>query len=450
MNGEISEALSAYALSASFDARTLADQAHIIDAFVNWIGCAYGGAQHPSVDAAARAYGEISPDGRHGVLGRVGLFDLADAVALDCFGSAVQAFDDTHLETVLHPTGPIAAAALGVARLQKVSGFEYLTALHLGMEIECRVGLAFASVGSGAKSGWYSTGIAGGIGAAAAAGRLLGFGQEQIKSAMGLAAAHASGTRGTHGSPTAAYVPAIAAQSGIVSAMLTRSGLACGSRALDGDSGLLELITEDPQIERALRGLDSVSEAARTAFKPYPAGIVLHQVIDACFELRNAHGLTANTFEHLTFRVSPKAYRLVANKLPRSETQAQVSLYYWAAVTLEFGRAGVSELSQQYIDDPHLQALQERMTAEIDEALADDQCVALARQSDGCVIEVFVEHAVGSVDRPMSSADIDRKFMSLASPVLSEQGAAELLQQCRAIAGLDDVLAVLNTGNSWL
>lgn len=447
MNGEISEALSDYAVSARFDALSVADQAHMLNAFVNWVGCAYGGSRQFAVNAAVQAYRQMSPHGRHASFGRTERFDLVNAVSLDCFSSAVQAFDDTHLETVLHPTGPVAAAALGVGRMQKVSGLEYLTALHLGMEIECRVGLAFAAAGSGAKSGWYATGLAGGIGAAAAVGRLLGFDKAQMKNAMGLAAARASGNRGTHGAWAASYVPSIAAESGLIAAMLTRSGVTCGARALDGPSGLLDLITDEPQVERALRGLGQVSEAARTAFKPYPAGIVLHQVIDACFELSKIHGLAADGFEHLTFHISPKAHRLVANTLPKTETEAQVSLYYWAAVTLAFGKAGVAELTLDNIADPLLQAMQQRMTALVDAQLGDDQCLAQVRLHDGRVVEVFIDHAVGSIDRPMSSADIDRKYLSLVAPVFPDGRAAQLLTKCRALAELDDVMTILRLGN---
>ena len=115
------------------------------------------------------------------------------------------------------------SALLALAEQQAIPGEEFLTALMIGMEIECRLSSVIVAPGTGSSGGWYITGVTGSIGAAAAVGRVLGLDRAKMVSALGLAAAQSCGTRGTHASMACAYVPAIAAQAGFVAAMMAAS-----------------------------------------------------------------------------------------------------------------------------------------------------------------------------------------------------------------------------------
>jgi aconitate decarboxylase len=48
------------------------------------------------------------------------------------------------LDTIIHPTGPVASALLAMAESldRSVSGQEFILALVVGVEAECKVGLA--------------------------------------------------------------------------------------------------------------------------------------------------------------------------------------------------------------------------------------------------------------------------------------------------------------------
>ena len=86
------------------------------------------------------------------------------------------------------------------------------------------------------------TGLSGGIGAAAAAGRLIGLDHAQLVAALGLAATQLCGLRATHGSMAIAYVPGIAARNGLSAAYLAKAGFTCSDIAIDGRNGLFEVI----------------------------------------------------------------------------------------------------------------------------------------------------------------------------------------------------------------
>ncbi len=70
-----------------------------------------------------------------------------------------------------------------------------------------------------------------------------------------------------------------------------------------------------------------------------------------------------------------------------------------------------------------------------DEAAADVTAVL----KDGRRVHVFVEHAIGSLQRPMSDADLGAKFHALADPVLGPTRSASLLEQAWAVASLSDL-----------
>lgn len=111
----------------------------------NYLGCAIGGSNHPTV---ARAFTALSP--LFGVStatlfgrGNGSRADSQHACLLNGIASHVHDYDDTHLATIIHPTGPVASAALAYAEHKGgVSGVELLCALVAGIEASCKLGLA--------------------------------------------------------------------------------------------------------------------------------------------------------------------------------------------------------------------------------------------------------------------------------------------------------------------
>ena len=109
-----------------------------VRAFVNWLGCAVGGATHETVDRALQALPRFSGPPRASVLGRTERLDELHAALINGIASHVLDYDDTHLKTIIHPAGPVASALLAVEG-QDVSGRDFLTALIVGVEVECRI-----------------------------------------------------------------------------------------------------------------------------------------------------------------------------------------------------------------------------------------------------------------------------------------------------------------------
>jgi 2-methylcitrate dehydratase PrpD len=415
-------------------------------AWVNWVGCALGGSNTDTTEAAVRGSLSFQRDGSAHLLGRSERLDLVDAAFVNCLSSSSQTFDDTHLKTITHPTGPIAGALLAVAETRKVSGSELLLALVIGMEIECRISSAIAAPGSGAHGGWFMTGLSGGIGAAAAVGRLIGLDHAQLVSALGLAATQSSGLRATHGSMAIAYVPGIAARNGLSAAYLAKAGFTCSDIAIDGRNGLFEVVAPGADAASVVTDICSVKEFLGNSYKPYPCGIVIHPAIDACLELVGRHALSGEQIERIDLQVHPDAMRLTWRKLPANAFDAQVSLYHWVAAALVFGKAGLDQGELAAVENPKVRALQERIFVQTVDTLGSDAATVEIRLRNGTTLQATIEHAIGSVARPMSDAQLDAKFLALAARVLEGDRAATLLAACRQTDSCDDVAAITRLG----
>ena len=131
--------------------------------------------------------------------------DIMLAALMNGITSHTFDFDDTHLKTVIHPSGPVASALLALAERKPVSGDDFLHAFIVGVEVECRIGNAVYP--DHYDVGWHITGTAGVFGAAAAAGRLLGLNEQQMVWALGIAATQSSGLREMFGTMCKPFHP---------------------------------------------------------------------------------------------------------------------------------------------------------------------------------------------------------------------------------------------------
>lgn len=429
--------LAALAVASRFETLPTAIQQEAARAFLNWVGCALGGAQEPAVLAAVAADAAQGGGGPATVIGHARRSDLPGAAFLNCLSSAILAFDDTHLATVTHPTGPVAATLLAYAELHPVSGADFANALALGIEIQCRLSNLLMLPPARYSLGWYITGVTGPIGAAAAVGKVMGLDEAHMTWALGLAAAQASGLRSTHGSMAGAVVPAFAARSGLSAALLAAQGFTCTPTSLEGGSGFVEMFGPGADLSQVLEGFGGYSEMRANAYKPYPCGIVVHPVIDACLDI--ASQLQGRQVERLSLRVPPLTMELSNRPEPRDIFEAVVSLQHWAAASLLRGRAGVAEGAPDCVHAPEVAAMRARIHAEADASLARDATLAEARLGDGTVLFARVDHARGSLSRPLTDTELDAKFVRQACGPLGETASGHLRGLCRGLADLPDV-----------
>jgi 2-methylcitrate dehydratase PrpD len=407
---------------------------------LNWMGCAVGGSRHETLDAAIGALAPFSGPPQASVLGRRERLDVLHAALMNGISSHVFDFDDTHLKTVIHPAGPVVSGLLALAEHRPMSGTDFMHALVLGVEVECRIGNAVYPAHY--DRGWHITGTAGVFGAAAACGRALGLSEQQMVWALGIAATQPVGLREMFGSMTKSFHPGRAAQNGLTAALLASRNFTSTEVALEGKSGWTHVLSTTRDYGQITGNLGRTYEIALNTYKPFACGIVIHPTIDACIQLRNRHTLTADAIDRIDLAVHPLVLELTGKKTPQTGLESKFSVYFAAALAIVRGSAGMRDFSDANARDPVLVALRDRVTAVVDTSIQEHQVRARITLRDGRVLDHLVEHVVGSLERPMSDRDLEAKALDLMQGVLPDPQARALIELCWKAEGLPSAAAL--------
>lgn len=401
---------------------------------LNWMGCAVGGSSHETLDIALKALRPFAGPEQATVLGRRERIDVLHAALLNGISSHVFDFDDTHLKTIIHPAGPVASAALALAEYKPISGADLVHAFILGVEVECRIGNAVYP--NHYDVGWHITGTAGVFGAAAAAGKLLGLNEQQMIWALGIAGTQSSGFREMFGTMCKSFHPGRAAQNGLASAFLAQQEFTSSNQVLEAKRGFANVMSTKQDYNEITGGLGKTFEVALNSYKPFACGIVIHPVIDGCIQLRNEQGLKAADIERVAVRVNPLVLELTGKKTPQVGLEGKFSVYHSAAVAIIHGAAGETEYSDAVVRDATVIGVRDRVDAIADKTVHEAEAFVSIVTKAGKKLDKHVKHAIGSLERPMSDADLDAKFRGLANAVLSKTETDRLLDLCWKVESL--------------
>jgi 2-methylcitrate dehydratase PrpD len=404
--------------------------------FLNWVGCAVGASRHETVERALAALNEFSGPREATVLGRGDRLDIMLAALMNGTTSHTFDFDDTHLKTVIHPSGPVASAILALAERRPVKGDDFLHAFILGVEAECRIGNAVYP--SHYNVGWHITATAGVFGAAAAAGRLLGLSEQQMVWALGIAATQSSGLREMFGTMVKPMHPGNAARNGLLAALLASKNFTSAAEGIEGRRAFANVLATERNFAEITEKLGETWEIALNTYKPFACGIVEHPAIDGCIQLRNEYTLKPEDIESIALKVHPLVLELTGKRTPQAGLEGKFSVYHSCAVAVIHGAAGEAQYSDDAVRDPRVVALRDKVTAAVEKGVHEDQVRVTIKLKNGKTLERYVEHAVGSLDRPMSDADLEAKFRGLADGILSKPESDELIRLCWDIGKLKD------------
>jgi 2-methylcitrate dehydratase PrpD len=404
--------------------------------FLNWVGCAVGASRHETAERALAALSEFSGPREATVLGRGDKLDIMLAALLNGITSHTFDFDDTHLRSVIHPSGPVASAILALSERAPVKGGEFLHAFILGVEAECRIGKAVYPPHY--DVGWHITGTAGIFGAAAAAGRLLGLNEQQMTWALGIAATQSSGLREMFGTMCKPFHPGNAARNGLLAALLARRDFTSSNQGIEAKRGFANVLSTAFTPGAITDRLGEAWEISLNTYKPFACGIVEHPAIDGCIQLRNEYPLQPEAIESVALKVHPLVLELTGKRAPQTGLEGKFSVYHSSAVAIIHGAAGEAQYSDEVVRDPRVVALREKVTATVEKGVHEDQVHVAIRLKNGKVLEKTVEHAVGSLERPMSDADLEAKFRGLADGILSKSETDGLIALCWDIGKLKD------------
>ena len=420
------------------------------------IGLALAGSETPFGRSVRDAAMTLSSPGPCRVLGTPASVNVTMAAfANGAFSQALE-YDDTHNESIVHMSSPSVSAALAIADSAQISGRDLLTAIAVGNEISCRAGSV--APGQFHRRGFHPSGLFATFGVAYLAGRLVRLDEDGMTNAAGICGSFASGILEcwVDGTQTKFLHPGWSAQSGIVAAYLAAAGSTGPAEVFEGRWGLFASHLQDDaapkDLTRLTAELGSRWDSRNSSFKPFPAAHVLHPYIDAILRVRNNSGIQPTDIESIDCPVASFIIPIVCEpaqeKLaPASDSHGRVSLQYSLAEALTRGSLGKNAYSEASLRDPDILALAKRVRFHADPKFPGHgrfKGAVTVRLKGGRTITEVEEFNRGSVENPMSEADLRAKFDENAGDLLDAETRDRVADAVNRLEALEDARALID------
>ena len=414
----------------------------------NWAGCAIGGfASQPAPQIALNTtLSPFSGPPTSSILGAngsisLGFADAQVAALVNGIASHVDDYDDTHLETIIHPAGPVASALLAIAEAYgPVTGHDFITAFVAGVEAECKLGLSVSP--EHYDVGWHITSTVGSVGAAVAVGKLIGLDTTHMQHAIGVAATQVVGMQEFFGSDTKSFHIGRAAQGGMLAALLAKNGYTSSLKALEAKYGWLHVVSTRENATAYFDQLGEIWEIEKNTYKPFPCGIVMHPVIDGAIQLSNetvSKGLSIDDIKTVELRVNPEVLILTGKTAPQTGLEGKFSIYHAAAVGLLYGEATPSQFTDAVVKNATVVDMRSKVNVTEDKAVPRAAAYVSLEFNDGTKLEKHIEHAKGSIENPLTEAELQKKFMEQVTLAIGEKRAENAYAAFSSVQDMEDM-----------
>jgi 2-methylcitrate dehydratase len=357
-------------------------------------------------------------------------------------------YNDTYLsKEPAHPSDNL-AAVLAVAEPQNASGEEIITATVLAYEIQCRL----CDAASIRARGWDHV-TYGSFSTSLAAGKLLGLNEEQLTHAQGLAGVPNNAMRQTRVGMLSHWKGcafANASRNGVFAALLAKHGMTGPSDVFEGEMGFWKQVSGPFELA-ALGGNGIPFMITQTYIKFYPAEYHSQSAIDAALELR-AQLTDTDEIAQITVETFNAAVEIIGGEpekwRPTTRETADHSLPYCIAVALTDGRVTLDSFDIAHLRNENLLALVQKIEVKADAVLNEKYPEGIPnririRTKRGQTLEKEVTYPRGHARNPMTDAEIESKFRTLAAPLISETRIAEALDRCWNLEQQADIGALL-------
>jgi 2-methylcitrate dehydratase len=333
-----------------------------------------------------------------------------------------------------HPSDSI-AAALTAAEVARRTGKDLIAATVLAYEVFCRI----CDEVDLKPLGWDHVTV-GGIASTAAAAKLFGLEGKQLAEAFNLGIAPNIALYQTRiGSVSmwkgCAY--ANASRNAMFAVMLAERGMTGPAPIFEGPGGYFKAVTQRPFQLAALGGRKHPYKIMECSIKRFPLGQYSQTVVQAALEAREQIR-SAEEIAEVRIETGATAVRLMAGDpdkwAPATRETADHSMPYTVAVALIHGVVAEHHFGNEYLYDPDIRGLTQRVKVEVsDEANRRMPKAMLCKltlvRKDGQHHTAIVEYHKGHWKNPMSDSEVEAKFRSLAERVQPSAATDRLLER---------------------
>ena len=432
----LAERLSAYAAGLRYEDLTPEAVHEVKRRLLDSLGCAMGAYNSEPATIARRLASTVQSTQPATVIGT----GLASSPELAAFANGVLFryldYNDTYLSLEpAHPSDNL-AAVLAVAEPQKSSGQEIITAAVLAYEVQCRL----CDAASIRARGWDHV-TYGSFSTSLAAGKLLGLSEEQLTHAQGLAGVPNNAMRQTRVGMLSHWKGcafANASRNGVFAALLASYGMTGASEVFEGEMGFWKQVSGAFALE-TLGGNGESFMINQTYIKFFPAEYHSQSAIDAALTLRPQLNGGADAIEHITIATFNAAVEIIGGEpekwRPTTRETADHSLPYCVAVALREGKVTLDSFNDAHLADENLMALVQKIKvvgdAELNKKYPDGIPNRITiTMTDGSTLQHEVTFPRGHHHNPMTDAEVESKFRSMAEPMLAENAILEILDRC--------------------
>lgn len=413
---------------------------------LDWLGSALAGASRPPSLKAADLVRSMDGCGRATILATGEKSAAPWAAWANGVASCIVQLDDLHRSTGFHPAGPILPAALASAEAVPASGIRLLEGILAGYE----VGIRATEAGFPHHNEvWMTMGTTGALGAAVAAGKILGLSRRELAHALGHAANLAAGLRGDLFAGDQLYLIAgQGAEAGVRSAIMAQTGFTSSVSMLENAKGFYPVLSGRYDLDLLTRGLGSTWKIMEMSFKLYPSCGHTHPGIETALRLARA-GVKAAEVKSIKVRQYGRAVGNLKEVFPETVDQARFSIPFGVALALLYGRVDMEVFSEENLNNPEVRGLMEKVTLEHEPLF--DRCypekwetLLQARLADGRFLEEKIEYTKGDLRNPLTDQEAEEKFLQLAQVRLGKDRArvimdrVQTLEECASVDRLLD------------
>jgi 2-methylcitrate dehydratase PrpD len=422
------------------------------DLLVDWFASAVAGHGSRPVQSIARFAQAMGPQqGEAEVIATRKTSSPYLAAMANAAASHVAEQDDVHNGSVFHPATVVFPPALATAQAIGASGRQFLAACVAGYEVGIRVG---EFLGRSHYKVFHTTGTAGTLAAAAAAGNLLGLNAQRMRHAFGSAGTQSAGLWEflRTAADSKQLHTAHAAAAGLMSAYLAKDGFTGADRIFDGPQGMAAGMSSDADPAKLVDGLGTRWATVETSFKYHASCRHTHPAADALAQVVREHGLKPADIARVVTHVHQGAIDVLGPVVdPATVHQSKFSMGTVLALVAHYKHAGLPEF-EQHFRDADIVALRDRvemvLDPEVDSAYPRRWIGKVTVHTfDGRTLQGRIDEPKGDPGNTLSRDEIEAKALQLAafSGGASEAEMRAAVQQLWQVAQWPRVGALLQS-----
>lgn len=352
-------------------------------------------------------------------------------------------FNDSYLAPgeSCHPSDSL-GAVLAAAEYAGASGRDFLVALALAYQVQCRL----SDVAPVREAGFDHV-TQGAYAVAAGSARALGLDATRTAHAIAIAGTAFNALRVTRTGALSHWKGLAApnvAGAALRTTLLASRGITGPLEVFEGDKGFMDAVACGFELSWEAEDLERVTA---TILKRHNAEVHAQSVIEAVLALRAREGVTATEVTRVDVEVFDVAYRIIGGgeegdkTVVRTKEEADHSLPYLVAVALLDGQVMPEQYRPARIRAADVQALLRRVMIRSDEGFsrrfpAEMPCRVTMALRDGRVLTAVATDFPGFVTRERTWEATQAKFNRLAEPFTTPALRARLLT---IVTGLDEV-----------